>query len=103
MRKADVKRAAAAAALLLAAAGLAARLATAQHATPAVDGTVAPAEYGNHADGQNAKSNGGTTWYMTWDDANLYVGITGANVTEGAVLSLERHPARFDSGTNADG
>ncbi|HEV3470251.1 MAG TPA: C25 family cysteine peptidase [Pyrinomonadaceae bacterium] len=103
MRKVDVKRAAAAAALLLAAAGLAARLATAQHATPAVDGTIGPAEYGNHADGQNAKSNGGTTWYVTWDDANLYVGITGANVTEGAVLYLDRHPVRFDSGTNADG
>jgi hypothetical protein len=76
---------------------------------PVADGTISPGEYGVHADGQNQQTSdvdaaNRSTWYMTWDDVYLYVGITFANVTEGAVLYIDTDPPQtFDGGTNADG
>jgi CSLREA domain-containing protein len=98
-----IRRTGAAAGALLALAGLLSHWAAAQHATPGVDGVVNAGEYGDHADGQNAKSNGGQTWYMTWDETNLYVGLSNADTTEGAVIYIDRHPPRAGPGTDADG
>jgi hypothetical protein len=76
---------------------------------PVADGTIAAGEYGVHVDGQNQQTSdvdaaNRSTWYMTWDDVYLYVGITFANVTEGAVLYVDTNPpATFDGGTNAEG
>lgn len=58
---------------------------SAQWTTPTVDGTISPGEYGaNNAISTNTTQN----WYMTWDAANLYVGITNANLSEAAVIYI---------------
>jgi glycosidase len=79
--------------------------ALAQFATPVVDGAIADGEYGDHADGQNRKSTStAQDWFMTWDDANLYVGITNANLFEAAVLYVDANPVTpVNGGTDADG
>lgn len=80
------------------------RLARAQFGTPTIDGTISSGEYGNHTDGQNQQTNGSQTWYMTWDDNNLYVGISGANLGEGAIIYLDQNPlAPINGGANSDG
>ncbi|MDQ5825581.1 MAG: hypothetical protein M3441_15420, partial [Chloroflexota bacterium] len=76
----------------------------APHATPTIDGTITAGEYGNHTDGQNAKTSGTQIWYMTWDETNLYVAIDNANVGEGAVLYIDADPLIPPrGGTNANG
>lgn len=77
----------------------------AQFASPTVDGVIGAGEYGVHSDGQNQQSTGTTqTWYMTWDDTNLYVGITNANLAESAVIYIDKDPiAPANGGTNANG
>ena len=76
----------------------------AQHTTPSVDGVIESNEYGDHTDGQNAKISGGQTWYVTWDDTNLYVALTNANLSEGAILYIDHNPiAPANGGTNANG
>jgi glycosidase len=64
---------------------------TAQWTTPAIDGSIAPGEYGNNNSLSNA-GNTGQTWYMTWDANNLYVGVVNANLAEGAVLYVKGNP-----------
>ena len=92
------------AALLLSALPLA-PAALAQHATPSVNGGVGPGEYGDHADGQNRRSTDtAQDWFMTWDEANLYVAVTNANLFEAAVVYIDRNPvAPVNGGSNADG
>jgi glycosidase len=79
--------------------------ARAQFNTPVIDGVISPNEYGTHTDGQNQRSTGtGQTWYLTWDNTNLYVAVTNANLAEGAVLAIDRNPVSPpNGGTNADG
>lgn len=74
----------------------------AQYNTPTVNGTVAAGEYGTHTDGQNQQTNGGQVWYMTWNATNLYIGVTGANLAEGAVAYFDIDVlAPIDGGTTA--
>jgi hypothetical protein len=69
-----------------------------------IDGVIGSGEYGNQTDGNNQQNSNGTTWYMTWDSTALYVGITGANITEGAVMYLDLSPLTpINSGTNSNG
>lgn len=76
----------------------------AQYDTPTVNGNIGSGEYGTHTDGQNQQTNGSQVWYMTWDATNLYVGITGANTAEGAVLYLDKDAlVPVNGGTNANG
>lgn len=77
----------------------------AQFNTPTIDGVISPNEYGVHTEGQNQKGTTTTqTWYMTWDNSNLYVAVTNANLAEGAVLAIDRNPiSPPNGGTNADG
>jgi glycosidase len=63
----------------------------AQWATPTIDGFIASGEYGTSNQLNNAGGTG-QTWYMTWDAANLYVGIVNANLSEGAVLYIKSNP-----------
>jgi len=63
----------------------------AQWNTPAVDGYIAPGEYGSNNSLSNA-GNTGQTWYVTWDATNLYVGIVNANLSEGAVIYVAGNP-----------
>jgi hypothetical protein len=79
--------------------------ASAQFATPSTNGVIGANEYGVHTDGQNRKSSDtGQDWYMTWDDTNLYVGITNANLFEAAVIYIDRNPVTpVNGGSNADG
>src|ERR1700730_6506881 len=65
--------------------------ASAQWTTPTLDGTIATGEYGTNNSLQNA-GNTGQTWYMTWDAANLYVGIVNANLSEAAVIYIAGNP-----------
>jgi len=60
----------------------------AQWNTPAIDGIIQAGEYGNNSVGTNTAQ----TWYMTWDQTNLYVGITNANLSEGAVIYVGPNP-----------
>lgn len=66
-------------------------LTQAQWKTPTIDGVINPSdEYGS-----NNQLNAGRTaqtWYMTWDSANLYVAITNANLSEGAVIYIGANP-----------
>ncbi len=79
--------------------------ARAQFATPTVNGSIGPNEYGVHADGVNQQSTGtGQTWFMTWDDTNLYVAVTNANLAESAVIYIDGNPVSpSNGGTNANG
>ncbi len=92
-------------AMTLLALALPLRLVRAQFATPAVNGVIAANEYGVHADGQNQQSTGtGQNWYMTWDDNNLYVGITNANLSEAAVIYIDKDSiSPVNGGNNANG
>lgn len=70
---------------------------------PTVDGVIGAGEYGVHVDGQNQQASS-SVWYMTWNNTNLYVGITAANVLEGMVLYIDLAPlVPSNSGTNANG
>jgi hypothetical protein len=41
---------------------------------------------------------------MTWDDNNLYVGITNANLAEAAVIYIDRNPiSPVNGGNNSNG
>ena len=41
---------------------------------------------------------------MTWDNTNLYVAITNANLNEGAIIYIDASPLTPpNGGTNADG
>ena len=81
------------------------RPAEAQFGTTGINGAIGANEYGDHADGQNRKSTDTTQdWYMTWDDNNLYVGITNANLSESAVIYIDRNPVSpVNGGSDADG
>jgi len=59
---------------------------------PTCDGTVASGEYGSHVEGQNQYTSASQSWFLTWDDTNLYVAVANANVAEGAVLYLDKSP-----------
>ncbi len=76
--------------------------ASAQWATPTVDGSIGTGEYGTNNSLQNA-GNTGQTWYMTWDASNLYVGIVNANLSEGAVIYISTGGAGTTAGFNYDG
>lgn len=86
------------------AAALACTPGAAQWSTPNVDGVIETGEYGNTA---NATNQIGTstqqTWYMTWDAANLYLGIANANLAEGAVIYLGLNGSGAASGQSYDG
>jgi glycosidase len=77
----------------------------AQFNTPTINGAIAPNEYGVHTDGQNQKNTSSAqTWFMTWDDTNLYVAVTNANLAEGAVVVIDRNPVSPpNGGSDADG
>jgi hypothetical protein len=69
-----------------------------------VDGIVNAGEYGTHTNGVNMQSSATGTWYMNWDATNLYIGISGTNTAEGAVLYLDKNPITpVNGGTNSDG
>jgi signal transduction histidine kinase len=61
----------------------------AQWGTPVIDGVITPGEYGNN---NMVGTNTAQNWYMTWDATNLYVGITNANLSEGAVIYIGPNP-----------
>lgn len=91
--------------IALAASALPVPHARAQFATSSVNGVIAPGEYGVHSDGQNQQgTNSAQTWFMTWDDANLYVANTNANLFEASVLYIDINPASpVNGGNDGDG
>ena len=77
--------------------------ARAQWNTPSIDGVIQTGEYGSNNQLNNAGGTG-QTWYMTWDQNNLYVGIVNANLSEAAVIYISSNPQLPPlGGTNADG
>ncbi len=69
-----------------------------------VDGFIVGPEYGTHTDGQNQQTNSGNVTYMKWDDNNLFVGVSGANLAEGYVLYFDKDPqVPVDGGSNSNG
>ena len=83
----------------------AASAANAQFNTPTINGVISPNEYGVHTDGQNQQSTSSAqTWYLSWDNTNLYVAVTNANLGQGAALAIDYNPVSPpNGGTNADG
>lgn len=80
------------------------KLSIAQFASATVNGTIAGSEYGTHVNGQNQETNGATTTYMSWDATNLYIAVSGANVSEAIVIYLDKSPVvPVNGGTVADG
>lgn len=76
----------------------------AQFNTPNIDGNITGGEYGIHTNGQNQQVEGGTTWFMTWDNNNLYLAFAGSNATEGGVVYLDFNPiVPVNGGTDANG
>src|SRR5581483_11443949 len=76
----------------------------AQWRTANVDGLIGSGEYGNTANATNQiGTNTSQTWYMTWDATNLYVGITTANLSEGAVIYIGTGGSGTTTGENYDG
>ena len=61
----------------------------AQWGKSVIDGVITPGEYGNN---NTVGTNTAQNWYMTWDATNLYVGITKANLSEGAVIYIGPNP-----------
>lgn len=43
---------------------------------PIRNGSIASGEYGDHTIGKNAWNDGARTWYMTWDNTNLYIAVS---------------------------
>lgn len=76
---------------LIVAAALAAPVAVqAQFNVATIDGGIAPAEYGTHANGFNQfVTAGGQNWYCSWDNTNLYIGLNNADVNEGMVIYID--------------
>ncbi|CAM3413313.1 hypothetical protein FLLO111716_08895 [Flavobacterium longum] len=73
-------------------------------AAPVQNGVIGTNEYGTHTDGNNQQTSGTTVTYMTWDNTNLYVGVSAANRAEAYVLYLDKDPqALVNGGTNANG
>ena len=82
-----------------------ANILSAQFTTPTVNGSIGTNEYGVHTNGNNQETNT-ITWYMTWDNTNLYIGIgsTSNNSSESAVVYLDVNPiSPINGGTNSDG
>ncbi len=77
--------------------------ANSQWNTPVIDGTIQNGDYGNPAKGTNLIGVGGQAWSMTWDSTNLYVGITNANLAEGAVIYIGVGGTGTTAGLNYDG
>lgn len=71
---------------------------------PTINGVIAANEYGVHTNGSNQQSSASGTWYMKSDATNLYIGISGTNTAEAAVLYLDKNPITpVNGGTNTDG
>jgi|GEM_PF-2417721 len=69
-----------------------------------IDGVISANEYGTHTDGNNQQSSATGTWYMTWDNTNLYIGVTGTNTSEGAIVYLDKDPITpVNGGSNTNG
>ncbi|MGV3697207.1 T9SS sorting signal type C domain-containing protein [Flavobacterium sp.] len=71
----------------------------------AIDGIINAGEYGIHTNGSNQDTNT-ITWYNTWDNTNLYIGIgaTSNNTTEGAIVYIDVNPiVPVNGGTNTNG
>src|ERR1700733_13841683 len=77
----------------------------AQFNTPSIDGVIQPGEYGNTQNATNQMATNTTqTWYVTWDLSHLYVGVTNANLSEGAVIYIDANPLNPpNGGTSANG
>lgn len=74
--------------------------AKAQHATVSNDGPFDGAAYGQN----NSYSSDGVNWYMTWDDTNLYIGVTGATDLDSVVVYIDADPLELvTSGGNGYG
>lgn len=72
--------------------------------TGSLDGVISTNEYGNHTNGQNQQTSSGIVTYTKWDDTNLYVGVSGANLAQGFVMYLDKNPiVPVNGGANSDG
>jgi len=71
---------------------------------PTPDGTINAGEYGVDTNGQNQQTNGSVVWHLTWDDTNLYIGVSGATLSDGAIFYLDKDPqAPINSTTSGTG
>ena len=68
-------------------------------AAPIQDGTITDAEYYNSF-GVGAS---GSTWYMAWDNTNLYIAKTGGASGEPDILYFDTNPTAYSNGGVATG
>ncbi|MGQ9806715.1 MAG: hypothetical protein ACUVRP_11680, partial [Chlorobiales bacterium] len=62
--------------------------ASAQHTTPTIDGS-----FDNSTVYPNSLSSDGRTWYVTWDNTNLYVFVQGAGVGNRVLMYFDTNPS----------
>ncbi|GCD77397.1 hypothetical protein JCM31826_08790 [Thermaurantimonas aggregans] len=73
---------------------------------PNRDGSISTGEYGDHTNGRNAWSDGTRTWYMTWDNTNLYLAVnSNGNATDDEfVIYIDTDPQTpVNGGSNSNG
>jgi hypothetical protein len=74
--------------------------------TATVDGVInaTALEYGNNEENIDRKTSGAVTWWMTWDDTNLYIATAGATLSDGTICYVDYNPIiPTNGGTNLDG
>lgn len=67
---------------------------------PTRDGSIGASEYGNHTNNFNQWSDGSRTWYMTWDNTNLYLAVSSnGNATDDElVIYIDTDPQTIVNG-----
>lgn len=76
-----------------------------QFTTPTIDGSIGSGEYGTHTNGQNQQFAEDRTFFLTWDETYLYVGVSGhTNFNDAIVLYMDIDPqVPVNSGSNSNG
>lgn len=72
-----------------------------QFTTPSIDGSISEGDYG----ASHTLTVDSRTWHITWDNTNLYVGVTGhTNFNDAIVLYIDVDNLNpINSGSNSDG
>ncbi|WP_421754444.1 hypothetical protein [Croceimicrobium sp.] len=72
-----------------------------QFTTPTIDGTIGASEYGS----SHSVTVDSRVWNLTWDDSNLYIGVSGhTNFGDAIVIYIDvDNLSPINSGTNSNG
>ncbi len=61
---------------------------------PIINGSISSNEYGIHTDKYNSGvCPASLVWYMSWDNTNLYVAVSTADVNQAALIYIDKNPS----------